>query len=139
MQVGELREVTERDINNDPFMGKTVFGDSYSLGTKRVRKRVREKSRKNSDYIIYSVHCGGVGACAHTSKSNNFEAGKKIMLCKNYTDIRMEKSPCCIKRYYRGKEVHFTVGFSAVDANGKKTKGCFGNDGGENVIIRFKH
>ncbi|EOU4839435.1 hypothetical protein ACOIKJ_004836 [Escherichia coli] len=29
---GELLTVTARDINDDCFMGRTLFGDSYNLG-----------------------------------------------------------------------------------------------------------
>ncbi|EJL9604775.1 hypothetical protein ACVWB4_22845 [Escherichia coli] len=29
---GELLTVTARDIKNDTFMGRTLFGDSYNLG-----------------------------------------------------------------------------------------------------------
>ncbi|HFI6272816.1 TPA: hypothetical protein ACGSK8_004571 [Escherichia coli] len=33
---GELWTVTARDIKNDAFMGRTLFGDSYNLGNNPV-------------------------------------------------------------------------------------------------------
>ncbi|HCO7140495.1 TPA: hypothetical protein OB549_002293 [Escherichia coli] len=33
---GELWTVTARDIREDAFMGRTLFGDSYNLGYKLV-------------------------------------------------------------------------------------------------------
>lgn len=35
---GELRTVCKKDIHYNSFMGTTLFGDSYALGTKPVRK-----------------------------------------------------------------------------------------------------
>ena len=35
-QDGHLRTVCRKDINTSGFMGTTLFGDSYQLGTKPV-------------------------------------------------------------------------------------------------------
>ena len=32
LRYGELLKVTSRDIENDIFMGRTIFGDSYNYG-----------------------------------------------------------------------------------------------------------
>lgn len=35
---GEMKTVTSTNIKFDSFMGKTLFGDSYNLGYKKVIK-----------------------------------------------------------------------------------------------------
>jgi len=35
---GTIRTVTPEYIKEDGFMGKSIFGDSYNLGTVRVQK-----------------------------------------------------------------------------------------------------
>jgi len=35
---GKVRTVGAKDIKRCPFMGKTLFGDSYSLGNTSVKK-----------------------------------------------------------------------------------------------------
>lgn len=35
---GEIVTVCEKDIKYCPFMGVTIFGDSYSLGDKKVTR-----------------------------------------------------------------------------------------------------
>lgn len=35
---GEIRTVSGTNIKRDSFMGRTLFGDSYNLGTKSVEK-----------------------------------------------------------------------------------------------------
>ena len=37
---GKLRTVCKRDIKKCPFMGVTIFGDSYRLGRQMVKKAV---------------------------------------------------------------------------------------------------
>jgi hypothetical protein len=33
---GEVKTVSNNDIKEDSFMGRTIFGDSYKLGYKKV-------------------------------------------------------------------------------------------------------
>lgn len=40
---GQLRTVSGTNIKKDSFMGTTLFGDSYNLGTKKVNKVVSWK------------------------------------------------------------------------------------------------
>lgn len=35
---GNLRTVCRKDIRRDPFMSRTLFGDSYRLGTIPIKK-----------------------------------------------------------------------------------------------------
>lgn len=35
---GEVKTVSNCDIKRDSFMGITIFGDSYSLGHKKVKR-----------------------------------------------------------------------------------------------------
>lgn len=41
---GEVVTVSNQWIKNCPFMGPTLYGDSYNLGTKMVKKVVYERS-----------------------------------------------------------------------------------------------
>ena len=40
---GRDRTVTAKDIKYDSFMGKSIFGDTYHIGTVKIR-RVRERA-----------------------------------------------------------------------------------------------
>ena len=41
---GEWRTVGKKDIKEDPFMGRTLFGDSYQLGYKCCTLRGSQKA-----------------------------------------------------------------------------------------------
>jgi hypothetical protein len=43
---GEMRTVNANNIKNDSFLGRSIFGDSYNLGTKKVIKVMIENKQK---------------------------------------------------------------------------------------------
>lgn len=40
---GKVRTVCKGNLKNDPFMGPTLFGDSYNLGRKPVHRLVMQR------------------------------------------------------------------------------------------------
>lgn len=45
---GNLRTLCRKDIKRDSFMGRTLFGDSYRLGTVPVKKVTFKSMRTNN-------------------------------------------------------------------------------------------
>lgn len=41
---GKWRTVGKKDIKEDPFMGRTIFGDSYQLGYKLLQFKGSQKA-----------------------------------------------------------------------------------------------
>lgn len=41
---GKWRTVGKGDIKEDPFMGRTIFGDSYQLGYKLLQLKCSQKA-----------------------------------------------------------------------------------------------
>lgn len=41
---GKWRTVGKKDIKEDPFMGRTIFGDSYQLGYKLLQLRGSQRA-----------------------------------------------------------------------------------------------
>ena len=49
---GEMRTVGNHNIKHDEFMGLTLFGDSYRLGSQPVQKVVIYRAMPNNTWAI---------------------------------------------------------------------------------------
>ena len=49
---GEMRTVGKDNIKTSTFMGITLFGDSYRLGTQPVQKVVIYRAMPNNTWVI---------------------------------------------------------------------------------------
>lgn len=50
---GKIRTVCKNSITNDSFMGKSIFGDCYNLGYKKVKKVIIKNPEERDKSLPY--------------------------------------------------------------------------------------
>ena len=82
---------------------------------------------------FYTLLCVVILSTSCTS-TNDFEKGKKQLENQGYTNIKKTgyEMFCC------GEDDSFSTGFTAIDKQGNKVKGCFCSGVLKGVTVRFK-